>query len=230
MSGRFAFAAGALMLVASPAPAQQEDEQLWLQANANLQLAPRTRLTFEQIARFGDRPGGLYTTETGALVSHRIAEGVELSVGYRHVSFHNGNNGADENRLRQQLIVTRGPVVLRLRLDERFHPDGDEVGFRLRPMIRYNHKLNDDGLALFASHESFYLPNSTDWGQREGYERMRNSVGVSVPITDGIVADAGYLNQYRPERSFAEAQMDHALSIQVTINLGDVAGHSRGDD
>ena len=70
------------------------------------------------------------------------------------------------------------------------------------------------------SHESFFLPNTTRWGQRSGYERMRNIAGVTVPLGRAVSADVGYLNQYRLSRGGARAQMDHALNIQLTISTG----------
>lgn len=209
----------AALLAAAPAWAQQEDQQLWLQVNTNVPITDNVRVTFEQIARWSDRQSGLYQTEFGGLVGVRVAKGVEFGFGYRRVGAHNGNTAADEDRLRQHIVATFGPITTRFRVDERFHPGGPEIGFRIRPLIRYNYKLRPNGLALFASHESFYLPNSTRWGQREGYERMRNIVGVVVPIGKHVMADIGYLNQFRPARSGAVAQMDHALNIQVTINL-----------
>jgi hypothetical protein len=207
------------LLAASPAAAQQEDEQLWLQVNTNVPLAEDFRLTLEQIARFGDGQGGLFQTEFGGILGYRVAPWIELGVGYRKVGAHNRNSAANEDRLRQHIVVTHGPFLGRLRLDERFNPRGSEVGFRLRPLIRYNHRLGAKGFALFASHESFILPNSTSWGQRNGYERMRNILGVTVPFSKLVVADIGYLNQYRIARSGARAQMDHALTVQLTINV-----------
>jgi hypothetical protein len=35
-----------------------------------------------------------------------------------------------------------------------------------------------------------------------------------------VSADLGYLNQYRLSRAGARAQMDHALNIQMSVNLG----------
>jgi len=204
---------------AVPARAQQQDGQLWFQANTNVPLAPDVRVTLEQIARFSDRQDGLYQTEWGALLGYRIAGGVELGFGYRAVGAHNGSRAADEDRLRQQVIATFGRFAARFRIDERFSDLGGAVGFRIRPLIRYNHRLGRGGLALFASHESFVLPNSTAWGQRRGYERMRNIVGVVLPLGRDISVDAGYLNQYRFARGGARAQMDHALTMQLTINL-----------
>lgn len=222
---------GPFLLVTAPARAQQQDEQLWLQVNINLPVAEDVRLTVENIGRFGDRSDGLYQTEFGGILGWRVAEGVEVGFGYRKVGFYNGSAGPGENRLRQHVVATSGPVTMRLRVDERFHSEGEEVGFRVRPLLRYNHELRENGLALFASHESFYLPNSTSWGQRRGYERMRNLIGLAIPLGGLAAADIGYLNQYRPSRSGSRAQMDHALSLQITFNLAKVgAGISRTDD
>jgi hypothetical protein len=204
---------------ACPAQAQRQDDQLWLQVNTHVPIADHVRVTLEQIARTSDRQEGLYQTEFGALLGFRIADEVELGVGYRKVGAHNANTAGDEDRLRQQVVATLGPVVTRFRVDERFSERGGEVGFRIRPLVRYNQRLGRAGWALFVSHESFYLPNSTAWGQRRGYERMRNIVGVAVPVAKGTVADVGYLNQYRPGRGDARGQMDHALTVQLTINL-----------
>jgi hypothetical protein len=219
-----------LASAAAAAQAQVEDEQLWLQANTNVPLAPDLRVTLEQIARFGDRQDGLYQSEIGALLGYRVAPGIEIGAGYRYVGAHNGNNARDEHRLRQQVVATFGRFTSRLRVDERFHPEGNEIGFRVRPLLRYNHPL-DPGrkLGLFVSHESFWLPNRTAWGQRRGYERMRNIVGLTFPLAKAAMVDLGYLNQYRPARSGARAQMDHALTLQLTISLTSLPGSHVSD-
>ncbi len=226
---RLAILVAPLLFAAAPVAAQREDEQFWLQVNTNVPVAERLRLTLEQIARFGDRPSGLFQTEFGGILGYRISDAVELGFGYRKVGAHNGNMAADEDRLRQHVVATFGPFVTRLRVDERFHPGGDEIGFRVRPLVRYNHRLGAKGRALFVSHESFFLPNTTRWGQRRGYERMRNVVGVALPLSGRVGADLGYLNQYRPSRDGARAQMDHAFSLQLTINVGGKAS-PRVDD
>ena len=217
-----------LVAAASPARAQQEDEQLWLQVNTAVPVVKDVRVTFEQIARFSDVQDGLYQTEFGALLGVKVAKNVELGFGYRWVGAHNGNTGANENRFRQHVVATFGRVTTRLRVDERFNPRGDEIGFRIRPLVRYNHPVGK-GVALFASHESFLLPNTTAWGQRRGYERMRNIVGVAFPVARGIAADVGYLNQYRPARGGGRAQVDHALNLQLSISLGDPGGPDVND-
>lgn len=207
------------VLLASPACAQREDTQFWTQINTNVPLTQDVRVTLEQIARFSDRQDGLYQTEFGALLGVKAARGIELGLGYRKVGAHNGNSGADEDRIRQQIVGTFGAFVTRFRIDERINPRGDEIGFRIRPLVRYNHRLGAGKTAVFVSHESFVLPNTTRWGQRSGYERMRNIVGLMLPLGPRMVADIGYLNQFRPGRSGSRAQMDHALNVQLTINI-----------
>jgi hypothetical protein len=210
---------GLSLIAATPALAQQEDSQLWLQTNVQVPLDDEFRLTLEGIARFSDRLDGLYHTEIGGIVSTKVADNVELGFGYRHVSSHGRNTADDENRLRQHIVVTFGRLTTRLRVDERFHPDGDEIGFRIRPLVRYSQPLGKKGLALFATHESFFMANDTAWGQRAGYDRMRNTIGVTVPLGQGISSDIGYLNQYRFARNGGRATMDHALSVQLTFAI-----------
>jgi hypothetical protein len=205
--------------VSTSAFAREDDAQLWLQVNTNVPLNDHLRITFEQIARASDRLDGFYQTEIGGILGYKASKNVELGFGYRWVGAHNGNLSANENRLRQHIVATFGPFTTRLRIDERFNPRGSEIGFRIRPLIRYNHRLDANGTAAFFSHESFFLPNSTAWGQRSGYERMRNIIGVTVPIGRRVLADVGYLNQYRPARSGGIDRMEHALNVQLTINL-----------
>lgn len=221
-----------LLIIACPALAQQQDQQLWLQLNTVVPLDADTRVTLEQIARFSDRQDGLYTTEFGALVGQKVSKHFELGFGYRHVGFYNGNTAADEDRFRQQVLGSFGRLSTRFRIDERLHPDGNEIGFRLRPLVRYNQPIGQKGLAIFVSHESFFLANNTKWGQRRGYERMRNWLGLVVPISKTMSADIAYLNQYRFARGGARAQSENALNLQLTINLGAIrerAEHSQLD-
>jgi hypothetical protein len=210
-----------LILVPLPAVAQQHDGQVWLQVNTNVPVSRDVRVTLEQIGRWSDRQAGLYQTEFGGLLGYKVVDGVEIGVGYRKVGFHSRNTGMNEDRLRQQVVLTRGRLLARLRMDERFSDAGGAVGVRVRPLLRYTVPLRDGGPALFISHESFLLPNSTRWGQRRGYERMRNIFGVTLPLFRGVSADVGYLNQYRIARGGARAEMDHALNLQLTISLAD---------
>ena len=210
-----------LLLLATPAAAQQTDEQLWLQTNASVSIGAREKVTLEGIGRFSDRAGGFFHAELGGLFTHTTRGGVELSIGYRHIQdWNQGVRLANEERLRQMILVPLGSGFTgRLRLEERFNSGGSEIGFRLRPRLGYDRPFGSHGLHLFATSEHFLNLNTTAWGARGGYERMRNAVGVAIPLGQGLRGEAGYLNQYRFGRNGGRDQMDHVLTFTLTFNV-----------
>lgn len=218
-----------LLLVAEPASAQRTDEQLWLQINAGVAIGARDKLTLESIGRFSDRAGGFFHAEFGALFTHKTRGGVELSLGYRHIEdWNQGTRLPSEERLRQMILVPLGSGFSgRLRFEQRFNSGGSEIGFRLRPRLGFETPLNRRGLKLVATQEHFFNLNGTAWGQNGGYERMRNTLGVSIPLGDGVRGEMGYLNQYRYGRDGARDRMDHAATFTLSFNIA--SGGERGD-
>src|SRR6476646_6533204 len=106
---RSIFLAWLFLLLATPAAAQQTDEQLWLQTNASVAIGTREKVTFEGILRFSDRVGGVSHTEIGALFTHTLRGGIELSIGYRHVEDWNAAGRLpNEERLRQMILLPLG--------------------------------------------------------------------------------------------------------------------------
>jgi hypothetical protein len=220
-----------LLLAPLPAFAQRTDEQLWLAANASVPVGDRSRVTLESIGRFSDRAGGFFHSEFGALGSVTVIKGVEIAAGYRHVEdWDHGRALPNEERLRQIVTVTLGGgFTTRLRLEQRFNSMGGPVGVRVRPQFRFALPLADKGPSLFAAHEDFVNVNDTSWGQRSGYERMRNSIGITVPLARRLSTDIGYLNQYRFGRGRARDQMDHAVTLTLSLTLDGVFSGHHGD-
>lgn len=208
-------------MASAPAAAQQTDEQLWLQVNGSVAIGAREKVTLEGIGRFGDRAGGFFHAETGILFTHTTRGGVELSVGYRHVEdWDQGNRLPNDERLRQMILVPLGSGFNgRMRFEQRFNSSGNEIGFRLRPRLGFDTPLGSRGLRFFATQEHFVNLNTTEWGQRGGYERMRNAVGVSIPLGGTLRGEVGYLNQYRFGRDGRRDQMDHAATFTLSLNV-----------
>lgn len=217
---RSIFLALALSFAATPALAQQTDEQLWFQANASIMIGGQEKITLEGIGRFSDRAEGFSHAEIGALFTHTTSGGVELSFGYRHVEDWDRNGRLpNEERLRQMILVPLGSGFNgRLRFEQRFNSSGSEIGFRLRPRLGFETPINQHGLKLFTTSEHFLNFNSTAWGARAGYERMRNAVGISIPLTRNLRGEVGYLNQYRFGREGRRDQMDHVATFTLTLN------------
>lgn len=210
-----------LALLATPAAAQQVDEQLWLQTNGTVAIGAREKVTIEAIGRFGHKAEGFMHAEAGILFTHTTIGGVELSLGYRHVEdWDRGVALPNEERLRQMVLVPLGAGFSgRLRLEQRFNSLGGGIGVRVRPRLSFDLPLNDKGLKLFATQEHYLNLNTTAWGQKGGYERMRNAVGLSFALVDKVRAEVGYLNQYRFGRSGRRDQMDHAATFTLSFNV-----------
>jgi len=210
-----------LLLLATPAAAQQTDEQLWFQVNGSVAIGAREKLTLEGIGRFSDRAKGFSHAETGILFTHTTRSGIELSFGYRHVEDWDADGRLpNEERLRQMILVPLGSGFNgRLRFEQRFNSSGSEIGFRLRPRVGFETPLGRD-FKLFATQEHFLNLNSTAWGARGGYERMRNAVGLSIPLAENLRGEVGYLNQYRFGRDGGRDRMDHVLTFTLNLSAG----------
>jgi hypothetical protein len=208
------------LVVAAPAAAQQVDEQVWLQANAATRIDAETAVTLESIGRFSDRADGFAHSEFGGIVSRKLSDTVEIGFGYRHVQdYDHGRAVPNEERIRQTITVTlaRG-FTTRTRIEQMFSSAGPGVGLRWRQQVRLARPIGG-GIDAFAAHESFVLVNDTKWGQRSGYDRMRNTIGLQIPLAEKLRGEAGYLNQYRFGRGGKRDQMDHVATFALTLSL-----------
>lgn len=211
------------LISAAPALAQDEDQQIWFQVNGAIKLGDSSRLTLEGISRFANDNKGIYT-ESGVLYTRKLDNGIELSLGYRHVEDwpRNGRPSNDE-RLRQMIQVPFGSGFAgRLRFEQRFNRNGPEVGVRLRPRFNYETALPNTKLRLYAAQEHYFNFNTTAWGQVAGYERIRNSAGLAIPIDKSARAEIGYLNQVRFGRNGGRDRMEHALTMTLNLNIASI--------
>lgn len=215
------------VMLASPALAQSDsDAQGWITLGASGKIADHVTLSAEAVGRFGDNADGLYEAEFGGSLGYDIGGGVTLSAGYTRVpGYADGHATKIEDRPRQQVdfgIATFGGGALagRARLEERFLDTGSDVGLRLRPSIKYTRPFHAGGkTALVISHESFVQLNTTDWGQRSGYSRMRNAIGVKTPIAARLTGELDYLNQYDFGFRGAPDTMAHVAALSITYGF-----------
>lgn len=206
------------LLLAAPAAAQQMDEQLWLQTNASIPIGEATSVTLESIGRFANSADGFSHSEFGGIVAHKLRGGVEIGFGYRHVQdYDHARLVPNEERLRQQVTFTLGGgFTTRARFEQTFNSSGPGVALRWRQQLRYARPVGK-GLNAFVAHESFV--NLNDVRQNGGYDRMRNTIGLQVPLSSKLRGEGGYLNQYRFGRGGARDKMDHIATFSLTITL-----------
>lgn len=182
-----------LLLLATPAPAQQVRNEAWLSFQSSAEIDDII-FSADVASRF--TMGRLYETTIGGMIGTKI-DRAEIAGGYEEAF----NFDADrqvirhEKRFRQQALITLSPrFQTRLRYEERFVQGRGGMGMRLRAQIRYAQPIGR--FRILASHESFIDLNPTRWGQLPGLRRMRTYVGVELPLFEPFRLQAGYMNQY----------------------------------
>jgi hypothetical protein len=174
------------------------------------------------IARGGDAADGVYQLQFGVDVERDLGGGTVAGIGYSYVpNLEGGRITTREHRIRQQVSVpiaqlAGGELAGRLRLEQRWRDDGEDVKFRLRPRVSWTRPIGPDGLAVRLVHESFVNLNDTDWGGESRYDRMRNQVALRRSLSEGVTGEIGYLNQYVFGRAGPDA-VDHALTFAISL-------------
>lgn len=219
---RLLILAAGLTAISTPVAAKaDEDSQYWATLTANTPISGPFLLGLELTARASDDQGRIYEFERIIDVGYKLSSRVTLWAGVNaQLNFRGPAGTQDEIRGRQRInwaIAKR--LASRTLLEERFREGSDEVGVRIRQQLKYSLPLKKDGkIGVFAAHESYFDFNQTSWGQRGGYERMRNSAGLSFQPAKAIKAELSYLNQYDFRRN-ADDRMAHAVLLSIGLSL-----------
>lgn len=214
----------ALLALAGPASAIEEDFQTWQQVIATTKLAEGTTGTIELQPRFTDDASRLGQLLIRPSIGFTIFDKTVLSLGYAYVRTSPAEGATThEHRPWQQLafpIASKEGVFTlssRTRFEQRFREDGDDMGLRLRQQLRLMAPIAETNWQAVAWSEGFFNLNDTDWGAREGLDRWRNFVGVNIPLRSGVTLEPGYLNQYVNRQS--TDQVDHVVSVTLNMNF-----------
>lgn len=209
----------ATALIAAPAWAG-EDIQHWETLNVTVNLPDDFKLNSETIARSSDARG-FYEVEESVMVGKKVSKKVTVWLGYTYnPTYLQGQFRAREHRFRQQVnfdnVVQLGKVRIggRVRLEERWRNGQQGTAWRLRPQVKATLPLPDK-FSLSVAHESFIDLNTRTFQRVEGYERMRNSISLGVPLTKNLSMDVGYLNQHGFVPNAVDSS-DHAITLGLS--------------
>jgi hypothetical protein len=224
MSRIRAFTLLAALVTPTTARAAKSDSQLWTTAGVNVKLSDDWRLSQEVVARFSDNRDGLYELELTTLVGYRLNKVVTLWGGYVHnPQYSGGDFTVMERRAREQVTfdnftkIGSGKLSARIRAEQRWREGADGTGWRLRPYLKYSIPLKGK-IALNLSDETFINLNNTSFQKTDGFDRMRNLISISGPLTKKLNGEAGYMNQYGFVRN-GEDTVDHAAYFALSLNL-----------
>jgi len=203
LGGAVAVAVAAVM---TPCAALASDAQHWQIVTATANLGDGWRASAENITRTS-QARGFYELEQNVMLGHDLGPnggplGLVFYLGYTHdPQYAHGDFTIMEHRFRQQLsadrLLTLGSLRIsgRMRLEQRWREGVTGTAWRLRPQIKATLPVVGR-LALVASHESFFDLNRSSFQRMGGEERMRNSIGLNIPLSRRIAFETTYMNQH----------------------------------
>jgi len=215
----------ALTIFALSVPARAdtaEDEQAWLNVTAMGPISGDLVYFVEVQPRLGE---GLTRVDQLLLrggVGWKLSPSLTLYQGYAHVRTPRDDGpDVDEERSFQQINWTIGKLLggelsSRTRLEQRWRNDGDDMGWRLREMLRYETPLKKGSETVNALvwGEAFVALNDTDWGARSGFDQLRSFVGIELALPGASTAEIGYMNQLF-DRQGGGTRMNHIASVTL---------------
>jgi hypothetical protein len=200
------------------------DSQLWTVTSATVKLSDRWRVSEELTTRFSDNRHGLYEIESNTLLGYRLNKVVTLWVGYTHdPQYAGGDFTIMEHRAREQVtfdnVAKLGPGKLsaRVRMEQRWRDRLDGTGWRLRPYLKYSLPIAGK-IALNLSSEPFFDLNTTTFQKKSGFDRVRNLVTLSAPLSKKLTGEIGYMNQHGFVRGGPDTS-DNIAYFAVALSL-----------
>ena len=202
--------------------ATAQDEQFWLNLTAMGSVKDELIYFAEVQPRIGDSVSRVDQALLRGAIGWKFSPSVSLYQGYAHVVLPvEGGRDLNEERSFQQLNWTLGKpwggeLSSRTRLEQRWRSDGDDMGWRLREMVRYEKPLKpgSDAVNALVYAEGFAALNDTDWGARAGFDQLRSFVGAELGLPGQSTLEVGYLNQLINQRG-GDTRINHVASVTL---------------
>ena len=214
-----------LLPLAAPAcAAADEDTQLWTVLSASGKLHGRLMGNIDAVVRTSTEQDAVSSAEATAMLGLHVSDRATLWAGGGISRIRVAGRGeATLHRGRQQFNLAlgklgRATLSARTMVEERWWLGQGGAGVRIRQQLRVSEPVGRKKTAIFVTTEPIWNLNSTSWGQRQGLNRLRSSIGLSLAVTPHLRGDFGYLNDYdfRPNRIDREI---HAALINFVFSL-----------
>jgi hypothetical protein len=206
-----------------PAFAAEEDLQAWTAATATIGTGGRTVVWMEAQLRLRDEGARVGQVLLRPAVGYRLGATETAFLGYAYVQTAVAD-GPDtrEHRVWQQLSFRAlgdgaGPTITgRTRLEQRMVEGADDVGLRLRQMVRITAPLSGRARAVGWA-EGFAGLGATTWGQPAGFDRLRTFAGIALPLGKGASLEPGYMNEWIARKGADRVNHIASLTINSTF-------------
>lgn len=197
----------------SSALADNDDTQLWQFVFLTGDLDKDTRLTFDATQRWREEARGGQQQTFRVTVEQTVAQGVRIGGG--GAVFEAG--GLTEIRPHQQIVIGRGRLEFRTRLEERFFDGADRMELRLRQRIQYNQPLGN-GWRASVGGEWLGLLQDRNAGRGSSTEQWRAQAGLAYRVSDRLELGANYWMIAQP-RGGQPARYTHVPQTVLTYRF-----------
>jgi hypothetical protein len=215
----------AIMLTVSPSAQARpvEDVQLWNIINVGGKIKGDIVFAGDVQGRLTNNLGRYSQTLARGAIGVKISPKVTLYAGYTYTEIERPNaRNSVEHRPHQQISWTigaalGGTLTSRTRLEERWFRGSQDVGFRLRQQLRLTVPFKKDDVAVFAASEVLFHLNSTDWGARAGFDQLRTSIGLSLPLNKSVAVEAAYQPIYI--KGNVVDRLNHTIPVTLVVKF-----------
>jgi len=205
----------AMVLLASPLYAQDQDTQLWVYAVARTDLAEETGLTVDFTARWREERRGDEQQTARFTVLHEVADGVRVGGGAGVFETPSANGGGrTELRPHQEIDLKFGRFSARSRLEQRFFDGADRMEVRVRQLVRYTLPLGT-AARLAVDGEYLGLVQTRERIGNRPRDQWRARAIASFDVSDRLAIGAGYMAVLTP-RTGAADRLNHVPEAYLT--------------
>lgn len=224
-------AASALCVTVAPSacakaePGLDRDYGFWTPISLKVPIYKKWQATLQVQPRFQDAPEHNFTEliiRAGA--GYKFNDRWSLFAGY-YWSSHANPAFNLEHRLFQQADyahkIGRCSIQHRFRLEETQRESYVGASIRMRHQISLNYPIGGPKSRwyLALSEEPIINLNEPDNGPERGLSQNRIFVGLGKKLRETIRVEGGYMNQFRNNSGKTPDLVNHALVVQVSIDL-----------
>lgn len=215
-----------LLLGASLAFADtEEDGRYWLSVYTQGKLpADNFYWSMDTHPRWRDEGAHFDQLILRPAVFYKMNPQTSVWLGYDTVINHPaGQESFRENRLWEQFQTQFDEVAgitftSRTRFEQRRREDFQDVGHRLRQMVRATRPSQLHPQLQWVVYDELFINfNQTEWGVRRGIDQNRLFLGVNWKFSDFSNVDVGYLNQFVNTRTVDRE--NHVLMTTFRFNF-----------
>jgi len=210
-SGPYLLLAASLLVLSVPAPAEAQDNQLWISIGVDVTLASRFNLELEQQLRFKDEFSTFKNTFTEASLAYEFSKSFSASSNYRFLRYPNEGRRRASISGQYKLKLYRFSLGYRLKL-QRETESGESQEDWVRNRLALTYPITS-GLSSYIELGAFHQVDSGEYD----YRKYRLTWGVKNKLS-AVHAIKGFI-RYQEDVNITDPGRTLILGARYQISL-----------